>query len=204
MANVSRINGFRPVKHINGSPYNGQATLYYVASAADDILVGDIVKTSAAAHANGTPGADLCDTTDMPVGVVVGVMHSKFDPTGGLTNGSLALDLPASAQIAASGAGYSLVCDDPGIIMEVETSNGTCAVANIGLNASHARAASDATTISSTATIDMGTEAATATLNFKLIGFSSRIDNEVGAASAKVLVAFNVHRYGSVGTLGVA
>jgi hypothetical protein len=204
MANVSRINGFRPVKHITGAPYNGQANLYYVASAADEILVGDIVKTSAAAAANGTPGADLCGVSDMPVGVVVGVMHSKFDPTGGLTGGSLALDLPGQAQIPASGAGYILVCDDPGIIMEVETSNGTCAVGDIGLNASHARGATDATTISSTSTIDMGTEAVTATLNFKLIGFSSRIGNVVGAASAKVLVAFNVHRYGSVGTLGVA
>ncbi len=38
MANTSSINGFRPVKHLNGSPYNGQANIYYVASAADEIF----------------------------------------------------------------------------------------------------------------------------------------------------------------------
>ena len=54
MANTSRINGFKVVKHLNGSPYNGQANLYYVASAADEILAGDVVKLSGSGDANGT------------------------------------------------------------------------------------------------------------------------------------------------------
>ena len=60
MANTSRINGFRPVKHTNGSPYNGQSNMYYVASAADEILVGDIAKLGGSADTNGIPSADLC------------------------------------------------------------------------------------------------------------------------------------------------
>ena len=47
MANTSQINGFKPVKHLNGSPYNGQANLYEVPSTeAVPVFVGDLVKLS--------------------------------------------------------------------------------------------------------------------------------------------------------------
>lgn len=202
MANTSRINGFRPVKHLNGSPYNGQANLYYVSSASDEILVGDVVKLAGSADANGIPTVDLSGASDVSVGVVVGIMQSKFDPVGKMTTGAVSLDLPAAAQIAVSGSGYVMVADSPDVVFEVETSNGTPAVADIGLNASHAVGARTAATVTSPATIDMGTEAATSTLNFKLLGFSQKVGNEV-AASAKMLVMFNVHQFGSVGTTGL-
>ena len=202
MANVSRINGFRPVKHLNGSPYNGQSNIYYVASAGDEILVGDVVKLAGSADANGIPSVDLSAAGDVSVGVVVGIMHSKFSPVGKMSTGAVSLDLPAANQIAVSGAGYVLVADSPDVVYEVETSNGTAAVENIGLNASHAVGARTAATVTSPATIDMGTEAVTPTLNFKLLGFSQKVDNEVGA-SAKMLVMFNVHQFGSVGTTGL-
>ena len=202
MANVSRINGFRPVKHLNGSPYNGQANIYYVASAGDEILVGDVVKLAGSADANGIPSVDISAAGDVSVGVVVGIMHSKFDPVGKLSTGAVSLDLPAANQIAVSGAGYVLVADSPDVVFEVQTSNGTPAVENIGLNASHANGSRSASTVTSPATIDMGTEATTSTLNFKLLGFAQKVNNEVGA-DAKMLVMFNVHQFGSVGTTGL-
>ena len=202
MANTSRINGFKVVKHTNGSPYNGQANIYYVASATDEILAGDVVKLAGSADANGIATVDICGASDVPVGIVVGVMHSKFDPAGKMTTGSTALDLPGAAQIAASGAGYVLVADSPDIVMEVEAANGTPAVENIGLNASHANGSRTAATVTSPAYIDMGTEATTSTLNFRLLGFAQKVGNEVGA-SAKMLVGFNVHQFGSVGTTGL-
>lgn len=201
MANTSSINGFRVVKHQNGSPYNGQSNLYYVASAADEIFVGDIVKGGSSADANGIPSVDLA-TTEVPVGVVVGIMHSKFDPAGKMNSGSTALDLPAAANIAASAAGYVLVADSPDIVMEVETSNGTAAVTDIGLNASLATGTRTNTGVTSPATIDVGTVSTTSTLNFRLMGFSQKVGNEVGA-SAKMLVMFNRHQFGAVGTTGV-
>ncbi len=201
MANTSRINGFRAVKHLNGSPYNGQANIYYIASAADEILVGDVLKLSGSADANGIPGADLA-TTEVPIGVVVGIMHSKFDPAGKMNSGSTSLDTPSSSQIAASGSGYVLVADSPDLVMEVETSNGTPAVTDVGLNATVANGSRSATTAVSPATIDVGTFATTSTLNFRLLGFSQKVGNEVGA-SAKVLVMFNRHQFGAVGTTGI-
>lgn len=202
MANTSRVNGFRVVKHTNGSPYNGQANIYYVASAADEILAGDVVKLGGSADANGIPTADLAGATDVPVGVVLGIMQSKFDPVGKMTTGAVALDLPAAAQIAASGSGYILVADSPDIVLEGETSNGTPAAVDIGLNVKHANAARTSSTVTSPATIDIGTIATTSTLNFRLLGFVQRPGNEIGA-SAKMLVGFNVHQFGSVGTTGV-
>lgn len=202
MANTSRINGFRVVKHLNGSPYNGQANLYYVASAADEILVGDIVKLGGSADTNGIASADLAAAGDVPIGVVVGIMHSKFDPVGKMNSGSVALDVPAVTQIAASGAAYIMVADSPDVVLEGETSNGTLAAVDIGLNVSHANAARTSATTTSPATVDAGTKATTSTLNFRLLGFVQRVGNEIGA-SAKVLVGFNVHQFGSVGTTGI-
>jgi hypothetical protein len=152
MANTSRINGFRPVKHLNGSPYNGQANIYYVASAADELFTGDPVKLGGSADANGIPSADLCGATDVPIGIVVGIMHSKFDPNGKMTTGSVSLDVPAVSQIAASGAGYILVADSPDIIMEVEAdTSATPAAVDVGLNASHITLANSLTRTSATA-----------------------------------------------------
>lgn len=201
MANTSRPNGFSVINHL-GSGYQGKLSLYRVASAADEILKGDIVKLGGTADANGVPTADLCGASDVPCGVVVAVLHSKFDPVGNMTTGSVALDLPAAAQIAASGAGYILVNDDPNVILEAETSNGTPAVTDIGLNVSHANGARTSSTVTSPATIDFGTEATASTLNFQLLGAVQRVGNEVGA-SMKVRVRFNVHQYKSVGTTGI-
>ena len=198
MANVSRINGFKPVKHNNGSPYNGQSNLYYVASAADEILVGDIVKLATSADAYGNPGADLCGALDVPLGVVVGVLHSKFNPVGNMTTGAVSLDLPASAQIAASGSGYILVADSPDVLCEAEASNGTPAITDIGLNISHANGSGSrsASTVTSPAYLDFGTEATTNILNFNLRGFVQSPKNEIGA-SAKMIVGFNRHQFKS-------
>lgn len=202
MANTSKINGFRPVKHLNGSPYNGQANLYYVASAADEILVGDLVKLSGSGDTNGIPGADLCGVTDVPIGVVVGIKHSKFDPVGGLTTGAVSLDIPAQAQIAASGSGYIMVADSPDILLEVEASNGTPAATDIGLNVKHANGARTAATVTSPAYLDVGTLTTASLTNLAVYGFSPLVNNEVGA-SAKMLARFNVHQFKSVGTNGV-
>lgn len=205
MANTSRINGFRVVKHTNGSAYNGQANLYYVSSAGDEILVGDIVKLAGSADTNGIASVDLAGVTDMPVGVVTAIVNPKIDVTGKMTNGAITLDLPNSAQIAASGTGYVMVADSPDIVMEVEAGTGgtALAAADVGLNVKMAVGARTSATVTSPAVIDTAvTPAVTATFMFQLIGFAQKINNEIGA-SAKVLVVFNQHQFGSVGTLGL-
>lgn len=201
MANTSRIKGFSVVGNLQGAN-RGKATLYYVASAADEILVGDIAKLGGTATTSGIPTADLCGAGDVPIGVVVAVVNPKMDQDGKMTTGSLTLDLPAVTQIAASAAGYILVNDDPDVIMEVEAGNGTPAATDFGLNASHANGTRTSATVTSPAYLDFGTEATTSTLNFQILGMPRRADNEIGA-SMKLLVRFNVHQYKSVGTTGI-
>lgn len=193
MANTSRINGFKPVKYHSGAPWNGQATLYYIPSTdGTAVYPGDVVKLAGSSDTDGKAGTvTLAAAGDAVVGVVVGFLP---DPTN--------LNVDGLGR-AASTNRYCWVVDDPDVVFEVEASNGTPAVTDVNLNANHAVGTPDTTFDRSGAYIDFGTEATTATLTFKILGFVARPDNEVGA-SAKLLVKINNHQYGShTGTAGV-
>lgn len=192
MANTSRINGFRLVKQLSGVDI--QINQYYVpASDGTALYIGDPVKLAGDADpTNGmSPTITRAAAGDQIVGVVVGF---AFDPTN--------LNVSNQARLAST-ARYAYVCDDPYAVYEVETSNGTLTSVDIGLNINHAVGTPNATTANSGATVDAGTKATTATLTFKLIGFSSRVDNDDTAASSKVYVKCNNHVYNSgTGTTG--
>lgn len=203
MANISKINGFRPVKHTNGSPYNGQANIYQVQSASANMGVGDLVVTSGTASASGIPSVQLVAAgSTAAVGVIVGIVNAKLDTvTGAMTAGSISLDTPQ--YIASGGTAFVLVADSPDVVYEVETSNGTPGLVDVGLNASHANGTFNTSTGTSGATVDMGTKATTAALTLKILGFVQRPDNEIGA-SAKVHVLINNHQFkGGTGAAGV-
>lgn len=193
MANTSRIYGFRPTKHLNGSAFTGQVNLYSVpASDGTALYVGDPVKLAGDASTDGAyPTVTRAAAGDAVIGVIVG-----FDVN------RTALDVSGQAR-AASTLRTVYVADSPDLVYEVETSNGTPATADVGLNVNHAVGTPSATTATSGATIDMGTKNTTATLTFKILGFVPRPDNEIGA-SAKMLVKINNHQLAaSTGTAGV-
>lgn len=196
MANVSSINGFKPVKHLNGSPYNGQANLYYFDSGnGTAAYIGDPVKLSGTADPayGDAPSVILAAANDAIVGIVVGFL---VDPTK-------ILDVSSTGR-AASTNRYCWVADAPDLILEAETSNGTPGIADVGQNVNHAIGSPDATFAKSGATVDMGTKGTTATNTFKLVGFVPREGNDPAAASAKVWVKINNHQFdGGTGTLGV-
>lgn len=212
MANTSRINGFRPVKHITGAPYNGQANMYAVSSSnGTAIFVGDLVKLAADGNAAGlqyvVPAtAGVAGTGAAAVGVVVGIVPNKLDPvSGGLTTGSMALDTPL--YLAASTAGYVLVADSPDLIFEVEATNGgssyTFAIGDIGNNFNVYAGSGSTTTGMSAHSADGGDKGTTATLPLRVLGLVKRVDNAAGAA-AKILVKINNHQLNSgTGTAGV-
>lgn len=196
MANTSKINGFRPVKHVTGAPYNGQANMY-VALAADGtaLFVGDPVKLSGTGHTNGIAAVAKATAGAAVLGVVVGIVNAKMDPVSGtMTAGSIALDTPVYRP--ASTLQYIMVCDAPDVVYEVEAVTGSnsayaFAVADIGLNADLATVAGSTTTGASAAALDMSTAAATATLQWKILGAVQRVDNEPTGNSTKVLVKIN-------------
>ena len=212
MANTSKINGFRPVKHITGAPYNGQANIY--ATAASDntaLFVGDVVKLAADANAQGIQivtahAAGTAGTGQPALGVVVGIINTKLDPVAGaMTGGSISLDTPVYRP--ASTAQYVLVADSPDLILEVEaTAAGSAysfAVADVGLNANIFAGAGSTVTGNSQHSLNMSDSGTAATLPFKILGVSQKVGNEITGNYTKVLVTINNHQYKSVGTVGV-
>lgn len=212
MANTSKINGFRPVKHVTGAPYNGQANIYGVASGDSTALfVGDVVKLAAdgnaagiqyvTAHASGTAG-----TGQPALGVVVGIINTKLDPVDGrMSAGSISLDTPVYRP--GSVEQYVLVADSPDLIYEVEaTAAGSAysfAVADIGQNANIFAGSGSTSTGNSAHSLNMSDKGTAATLPFKIVGVSKKIGNEVTGNYTKVLVQINNHQFKSVGTVGV-
>lgn len=212
MANVSRINGFRPVKHLNGSPYNGQANIYEVpAGEAIPVFIGDLVKLSDSAATAGYPAVESVSTATTAVtgnaavavvGAVVGIVNTKLDVDGKLTTGSVSLDIPIYRP--ASTKQFVLVADAPDLIFEAEAV-ASVALADVGLNADISSAAQTAGGGSGTSGQGVATTApdTTATRPLQIVGISKRIDNEPASANNKVLVRINTHQYGAAGLAGL-
>lgn len=212
MANISKINGFRPVKHVTGAPYNGQSNIYAVAAGDNTALfVGDVVKLAADANAQGVQyvtahAAGVAGTGQPALGVVVGVINTKLDPvTGNMSGGSISLDTPVYRP--ASTAQYVLVADSPDLIYEVEaTAAGSAyafAVADVGQNANIFAGAGSTSTGNSAHSLNMSDKGTAATLPFKITGVAAKVGNEVTGNYTKVNVQINNHQFKSVGTVGV-
>ena len=210
MANTSKINGFKPVKHITGTPYNGQANIYEVPSTeAVPVFIGDLVKLSDQAATSFYPaceavvGASAQINAGPILGAVVGIVNVKQDPiTGVMSGGSIALDTPVYRP--ASTKQFVLVADSPDLIYEAEA-DASVALTSIGLNVGvGASAHTNPLLTGSSPMYVYSTTApdATSTRPLQIVGLVNRPDNEVGANS-KVLVRINVHSYGSVGVAGV-
>lgn len=198
MANIVAPKGFIPIRHLNGSPYNGQHQMCYVpASDATAIFVGDIVKTLGTSGAAGVTvnGIDMegvqavavatAGTTGQDiVGVVVGFLP---DPTSLMTK-----------HRAASTARVALVCTDPSVVYEVQEDADTTplAAADVGLNISYVNTAGSTVTGISAQVIDSSAKATTATLPLKIVGLVKRPDNAFNTAGSlldpgKFEVVFN-------------
>lgn len=182
MANTSRIFGFKPVKHVTGGPYNGGGNIYQIpATDANNTFVGDPVILEGNASVGGVATVKKAAAGAAVLGVITGFINVKQDPVAGtLTSGSIALDTPQYR--AASVAQYCLVEDSPNVVYEVEQTTGgsayTYLLADVGLNADAYYGGTGSTTTGTSAvSLDMSTKAATATLQFKILGTVQRVDN---------------------------
>lgn len=206
MANVSRINGFKPVKHLNGSPYNGQANIYEVpAGEAIPVFIGDLVKLSDSAATSNYPAVESVSTATTAnniaavpiVGSVVGIFNAKLDVDGKMTTGSVNLDIPIYRP--ASTKQFVLVADSPDLIFEVQA-NDAIPLASIGLNYDVATADNTTTALvtgASPMSVATTVGSASATRPLQVMGMSTRQDNEPAGAFNKVLVKITTHAYGN-------
>lgn len=208
MSSVSRINGFRPVKSISGTSWNGQANVYFVPAAdATVIMVGDAVKPlSGSRSPTGSPYVTrITAATDIPTGIVVGIL---FTGMGDVTNTPPVNDLNTPIYRRASTDRYLLVVDDPSVIYETQfagTSQSAAAITgNVHKNGQFLINAGNTSTGTSGMQLDSAGLATTATLPLKIVGFPQRPDNVPGDVYFSYWVKLNASELatgtGSTGT----
>lgn len=208
MANVDKPNGFKPVMHLNGSPYNGQARKYMI-SASDStigVAVGDLVVLSDQAALSGYAAVEGITAGAVTAADVVGAVVAllPFNETGLSAAGAglATLDVPGNTYRAASALRYCLVADSPDLIFEAQEDGSTLTLASVGLNVGFLSAAPSTSTGASQQEIDSSSVADTLTLPLQIMGFVNTPKNEVGA-NARWLVRINTHAYHPAGQTGV-
>lgn len=208
MANVNRVNGARPVKHLNGSPYNGQCNIYEVpAGEATAIFVGDPVILSSSAPTGPYPAVEALAASaagdvasGVLVGFVVGIYPANWDPTSGnMTRTSVILDTPVYR--AASTKQFVLVADSPDIVFEMQA-DAAVALASIGLNTGFNVGTHNTTTGASAWQADGSAVNTTNTLPIQILGFPTEPTHEANATYNRVLFRINTHAFAN-GATGV-
>lgn len=206
MANADRPNGFKPVKHLSGSPWNGKTRKYACpASETTAIGVGDIVKLSTKpVLAGNMPGIESIGTGAVTTGNFVGVVvgFEVVNPTGGVSGGaSPSLDLPQYK--AASTLKYALVCDDPDVLFVSQSDDNGLTYTSLGLNCAIIGGAANTSTGRSIQEIDGSSAAVTAALPLQIMEAVNSPDNEWAASNyGRFLVRINNHAYRSLGLVG--
>jgi len=201
---ASVLAGFRPVKHMNGSPYNGQVNRYMIsASDAQDTNVGDLVQLS--------DNAALVDSTGNGVYPAVERIGSGTAvPIVGAIVGFEVnyANLNAAGYRAASTLRVALVADAPDLIFACpqDGGGGVVTAASVGLNAAVALgSASTSGAYASGMSVDSSTVATTATLPVQVMGVTAAPDQDVTSTArpAELLVRINTHAFNAAGLAGV-
>lgn len=197
MANKDARFGFKPVRYLNGTPWNGMATRYCIpATDGTAVYIGDLVNLAGTAQADdGTPDVTRATLADgnYTIGPVVAV-----EPE---TNASLVYR-------AASTKRYVYVADDPNLIFHVQA-EGTPTTTMSGLNAIGIDTHSGSTVTGLSGTeLDMGTgtaPAADSSYMFFILGGAKIQDNDWDAEHGILEVIISMHRFMSgVATVGRA
>lgn len=192
MANTDKPFGFKPVKHLDGSPYNGAFNIYYhSASDGTALFIGDLVQPDETnTETTGkypSVKQHVAAQTDN-VGVVVGVGDT---PQLAIRN----TNTNAVNYCPASTAMYIAVADAPDLIFEIQEDSDT---STLDAGALHANAdvivgSGSTTTGISAMEIDSSSVTSSAAC-LRLLRLVPREDNALGA-NAKWWVLINEHAY---------
>jgi len=195
MANKDRPMGLKPVKHLNGNPWNGAFNMYRK-EVAENFFIGSPVAIAGSSGDSGKYPLVQLATASIPIlGSVVGFSTTPY-LVGDVT------DLDRVYSISTEDV-YVAVADDPDLVFEIqEDSSTTFTIAAVGANADLTVESGNTTNGKSTVEIDCATEDVTSTLEVKILRLVAREDNELGEYS-KWEVMINVHPYGQgLGALG--
>lgn len=199
---ASVLAGFRPVKHMNGSPYNGQFNRYMISASDSQVTnVGDLVVLSDNDALVDTAGGGVYPaveraasaTSSAIVGAIVG-----FEPDYS--------NLNTGMYRAASTRRVVFVADSPDLIFACPQ-DGNIAATDVGRNCSLVIGSGASTApYASTMKVDSSEVDTTATDPVQIIGIVNSPDNAVRLAdsgNAELLVRINTHAFNAAGLAGV-
>lgn len=205
MANTNAPFGLKPVKHLNGSPWNQQVNLYYIASAdTAEYHLGDAVKSASGVAGDtvtGAPAVTLAGTRNAALtsgnlrGVIVGLGTAVNTPGGTFpqpfdpSNLSITYIPATKAQ-----AYYAWVVDDPSVVFEAQTDTLTSAPYNQNAPLFVANVPT-APKVDSSSYVQGSAAATTQALPLRILGGVNRVDNDLSGTAqyAKLLVKINQH-----------
>jgi len=200
---ASVLAGFRPVKHMNGSPYNGQVNRYMISVSDTQVTnVGDFVQLS--------DNPALVDPSEGVYPAVERIGSGSAVPIVGVIVGFEVdySNLNAGAYRAASTRRVALVADASDIIFAApqDAVGGVVAAASVGLNvAINLGTAASTAPYASGMSVDSSTVLGTATLPLQVMGVTASPDNDVTSTArpAELLVRINTHAFNAAGLAGV-
>ena len=182
--------GLVPVKKLDGSAWTGATNPYQIANAyATALFRGDPVTTLS----DGTLGVGVAGATT--IGVFWGVKW--IDSTGRVRFENY---WPGNPGVLTGSTVEALVIDDPNTVFTIQETNASgaagtpLALADRGLNANFLYTAGSTATGTSAVSLDNSTEAATSTLNLKILQLDPTPGNAIGNF-ANWLVVINNHLY---------
>ena len=191
MANTDTPFGFKPVKHLNGAPWNGKANVYYIPSTDNTaVFVGDAVKGAGSADATGKyPSVAQATAGAAVIGVVIGFGDNPYTMTHP--------DSPNRSYRPAATAMYAFVVDDPQVIFEVQEDSDANSItaAMVGLSTNFVVGSGSTTTGRSAMELDSSDTATDTAGNCRILRLANREDNELGNY-AKWEVLFGEHELG--------
>ena len=194
MANVDKPFGFKPLRHLNGSPWNGMFNIYYH-SASDTAAIGkgDLVQADATNYETTgkypTVKRHVAGQEDN-IGVAIGFGTNPQLMTN-------VANLNAVNYCAASTAMYVAVVDDPTVVFEVQEDSdaGANTADQVGYFADVVVAAPSTTTGTSGMELDSSSAVAGTSQTLRILRVVNREDNELGT-NCKWEVLINEHLYG--------
>ena len=198
MANIDAAFGLRPVGHLDGSPYNGKATMYLVPAAdGTAVYVGDLVKKEGTVGA-GAAGLTVngIDCEGMPTVIVAGATDTTLVGVviGFLPNQS---NLETLHRVASTNR-IALVSDAPDVVYEIQEDSvgNNIAADQVGNNFDTAYTTGSTVTGRSKVELDSSDSTGTATAQMRLLGMVQKPGNALGD-SCKWRVVINEHFFKS-------
>lgn len=201
MPNANRPMGLKPVGYGDGSPWNGQATTYYISSGdANAYAIGDPVVLAGSGDGAGVPDVTLATAGfgNLVLGVIVSTVGSSY---GGAQVTPSNLDTTIIPATKTRGY-YVLVADDPNILFEIqESTNSATPLAQTDLGNNFDLVAGTNNGYVSGWQLKNDSANTGATRQLKLLRLARRSDNTIGV-NANWIVRINNHQF-SAGVAGV-